>query len=73
MQLRLGEVIRIARVRAGLSQERLGGLVGVSKAAVSAWERGLTRPRAEHVQALAHVLGAEIGRLLAEVARADRG
>jgi transcriptional regulator with XRE-family HTH domain len=66
--LRLDQLVRIARTRAGMSQQDLGRAVGVSKAVVSAWERGLTRPSGEHLQALARALGAEIGRLLTEAA-----
>ena len=45
------------RLRAGLSQAALGKLCGVSKHAVSHWEHGTARPRAEHRATLAHALG----------------
>jgi transcriptional regulator with XRE-family HTH domain len=36
--------IREYRLKAGLSQRRLGELLGRGRNAVSSWERGLTRP-----------------------------
>ena len=36
--------IREYRLKAGLSQRRLGALVGRGRNAISSWERGLTRP-----------------------------
>ena len=36
--------IREYRLKAGLSQRRLGALLGRGRNAVSSWERGLTRP-----------------------------
>ena len=50
-----GQQIREARQRAGLTQTQLGGLVGVSHAAIAGWERGQWQPSAEHGRAL-HVL-----------------
>jgi transcriptional regulator with XRE-family HTH domain len=50
--------LRIARIRAGLSAERLGGLAGVSRGAVNALEQGrIKRPREELVVALARANG----------------
>jgi transcriptional regulator with XRE-family HTH domain len=66
--LQLNQVIRIARTKAGMSQQALGRAVGVSKAAVSSWELGHTRPSPEHLQALTRVFVPEIGRLLQETA-----
>ena len=36
--------IREYRLRAGLSQRKLGELLGLGRNAISSWERGLTRP-----------------------------
>jgi putative transcriptional regulator len=36
--------IREYRIKAGLSQRKLGELVGRGRNAISSWERGLTRP-----------------------------
>jgi transcriptional regulator with XRE-family HTH domain len=40
------------RKRAGLTQQELGALLGVSKRAIGAWESGVTYPGAEHLQQL---------------------
>ena len=36
--------IREYRLKAGLSQRKLGSLLGRGRNAISSWERGLTRP-----------------------------
>jgi transcriptional regulator with XRE-family HTH domain len=36
--------IREYRLKAGLSQRKLGALLGRGRNAISSWERGLTRP-----------------------------
>lgn len=50
--------LRIARIRAGLSAERLGQLAGVSRGAINALEQGrIKKPRDEVVIALASANG----------------
>src|SRR5438552_14922142 len=41
---RFPNAIREYRLKAGLSQKKLAGLLGRGRNAVSSWERGLTRP-----------------------------
>ena len=53
----LGERIRENRVRAGLSQEQLAELTGVSRQAVGKWEAGQAAPGAEKLQRLADLFG----------------
>lgn len=53
----LGEVIREARLRAGLSQEQLGKKLGISDVAVSLWETGKTAPSGANTLRLIDVLG----------------
>ena len=48
----LGERIKQLRERFGLTQAELGKLAGVSKSAVSQWERGLTTPERDALMAL---------------------
>jgi transcriptional regulator with XRE-family HTH domain len=55
---------RLLRERAGLTQDELALVVGVSPAAISRWEAGLRQPRRRSVDAYADVLAA-----LAEDAR----
>lgn len=55
-----GERIRSLRIKAGLSQDKLGQDVGVSRNAVSLWEKGgeITSP---NLRKLADLLGTTIG------------
>lgn len=53
----IGQRIREARKRLGLSGAELGRLVGVSRNAVSKWERDLSIPEHDTVIKLASVLG----------------
>src|SRR5258706_5747783 len=41
---RFPNTIRECRLRAGLSQRKLGALLGRGRNAISSWERGLTKP-----------------------------
>lgn len=59
---RIGEQIKRFRVQKGLTQEQLGGIVGVSMQAVSKWERGGT-PDIDLLPALADALGVSIDEL----------
>jgi transcriptional regulator with XRE-family HTH domain len=49
--------IREYRVRAGITQEQLGKLIGRGRDAVSAWERGLNLPSIPKLMRMAKVLG----------------
>jgi len=53
----LGERIRELRVKQGLSQEALAAHLGVSRQAVSKWEKNLSYPDTENLLALAALLG----------------
>ena len=46
----IGQKLRDARHRLGLSQAQLAVILGVSDAALSRWEHGNRNPRAEHSQ-----------------------
>lgn len=59
-----GNFICALREGAGLSQYQLGALVGVSDKAVSKWENGSTKPRANTMIRLAGVLGISVDELL---------
>lgn len=48
--------LAVARQQKGLSQKELGELVGVSNKAVSKWEKGAARPRANLIYRLAQTL-----------------
>lgn len=57
MKANLGQLIRAARVKKGLSQVDLADLIGVSQAAIGQWERGEFTPRGKNLNALVEVLG----------------
>ena len=52
----IGERIALLRKKAGLSQEKLAELVGVSRQAIGKWESGLSLPGIDNLQELARVL-----------------
>jgi transcriptional regulator with XRE-family HTH domain len=56
--------VKSARKAARLSQEAVGRLVGVSGQAVYSWEIGRTKPEADHLAALAKLLGVSASYLL---------
>ena len=53
----LGSRIRGRREALGLTQEKLAGLCGVSRAAVAQWESGVTRPSLDNLVKSAEALG----------------
>ena len=48
----IGERIKELRLERGLSQLKLGKLIGVSQKAVDYWERGVNEPKASYVISL---------------------
>ena len=54
----LGETIRFLRMRQGLKQNELARKLRVCKTAVCQYEKGHTKPLAEHLSRLAVILGA---------------
>lgn len=55
--LKIGEKIKELRTENGLSQMRLGKLIGVSQKAVDYWERSVNEPKASYIIALVKVFG----------------
>ena len=70
--MELYESIAAVRKAAGLTQEQLGALVGVTRQAVSKWESGQAVPDALTVARLCHVLGVSADTLLG-IAPAEDG
>lgn len=64
--MKLSEKILYSRKRAGLSQEALADMVGVSRQAVSKWETGETLPETAKLSALAAALGVSVDWLLSD-------
>lgn len=60
----LGERIKACRQKAGLSQEKVAELVGVSRQAVTKWEADRSAPSTENLFRLAEVLGTSMDILL---------
>ena len=55
-----GEVIRANRIKMGLSQPDLAGILGTSKNYVSNWEVGRTRPDMNMIPAICRAIGISI-------------
>jgi transcriptional regulator with XRE-family HTH domain len=55
-----GELLREARARHGLTQERLAARARTSQAAISRIERGLVSPTVETLRALLDLMGEEL-------------
>ncbi len=55
----LGRLIRDNRVRLGLSQRKLGELVGKRTSTISRWEKGERCPGPDSIHELVRVLGIE--------------
>lgn len=64
LALQLGEILRAARQRVGLSQEELGVRAGLHRTAVGQLERGERTPRADSLIRLAGAMGIPTGDLL---------
>ena len=67
----LSDRIKSCRQNAGLSQEKMAELVGVSRQAVTKWETGQTSPSTENLFRLAEILGTSVDFLLAEEEKAS--
>lgn len=64
--MKLSEKILYSRKRAGLSQEALADMVGVSRQAVSKWETGEALPETAKLAALGAALGVSLDWLLSD-------
>jgi transcriptional regulator with XRE-family HTH domain len=64
--VRIAKRIHALRRKSKLSQVDLAELCGVSKQAVSAWERGLALPSSRHLEVLALALRTSVGKLFGE-------
>ena len=60
----LGNRIRLARERAGYTQEKVAEKVGVSRSAVSRWEQGEIEPKVQNLVAVAALLNVSTDYLL---------
>lgn len=62
----LGERIKAHRQQAGLSQEKMAELVGISRQAVTKWEADQSAPSTENLFRLAEIFGATVDLLLSD-------
>lgn len=60
----VGERIKIAREAAGMTQEQLGKMLGVTGVSVMRYEKNTRQPRMEQLREIADVLGVTVGYLL---------
>jgi transcriptional regulator with XRE-family HTH domain len=63
---RFGWNLRIARQRAGLTQQDLADRLGIKQSGISLWERGLCVPKPASIARLAKALEIEPSELLRE-------
>jgi len=61
-----GDLIREARLRAGLTQAELGKRLGKAQSVIARWERGEVRPSLEAVRAVVRACGFDLSFSLAK-------
>jgi len=64
-QIRVGQVVRDARLAAGLSQVQLAEQTGIDQALISKLERGQHQPRFDTLDKIARSIGLSVSELLA--------
>ena len=67
----LGEVLAEERRRCGITQEFVAHELGVSRQAVSKWEKGTSDPSTHNLIALAELYGVDAATLIKSVERGD--
>lgn len=67
----IGELIRDARKKKGLTQKKLGERLEVSDVSIAQWENGIRNPRFETRQKLAKALDIDIVELMSETEKQD--
>ena len=60
----IGQMIRLARIKKGMTQSDLAGVMNVSQGAVGQWESGITLPKARNIAKLSEVLEIPVEKLL---------
>ena len=69
--VRSGDIIRDARLRAGLSQGDLGSRVGRDRAQIARWERHAVAPSLETLRELVQACGFDLSLRLEPLDRSD--
>ena len=57
VDIHVGKLIRSCRVQAGISQEKLGAVLGITFQQIQKYEKGVNRVSASRMQAIASTLG----------------
>ena len=65
----LGEILKDYRLKAGLSQEYVAHELGVSRQAISKWERGVSDPSTTNLLSLASLYGFKVDEILKQIAQ----
>lgn len=65
--------MRLARIKAGLEQEEIAEILGVSSSTVSNWENGRTSVKVPFLSAWAQVTGFNMSSLMPNTPRAPEG
>ena len=60
ISVKIADLIKEARKKAGLTQKELGALVGTSEAMISQYENGHRRPKYTTLETIAKALGIEV-------------
>jgi transcriptional regulator with XRE-family HTH domain len=55
-----GDLLREARLRAGITQQQLAGRAGTSQSAIARWESGAVHPSFERLRELIRACGLEL-------------
>ena len=63
----IGEKIKELRLEKGLSQLKLGNLIGVSQKAVDYWERNVNEPKASYIIAIVKIFDLSFDDFFADV------
>ena len=59
-----GEMIRVARMKAGMTQVELAKRLNVTQGTVGAWEVGIANPKPKNMVTLCEILKLDIGDLI---------
>ena len=62
--IKLGQGIRYARSKAGLTQAQLGGKLGYTGSVISYWEYGYRKPDDQSLQCIANICGVDIAEII---------
>lgn len=68
----MGQLIKAARERAGMTQEELGKKIGVTGVAIMRYEKGQRQPRLAQLQAIASALGVPVQDLISDWEAVDK-